>query len=114
MPAKIVATSRSRHKFPVLEGDAALKFLLETGYLYRINLVDLHPVCFRFVLETRADGKVVPQIVDMRGHPEACVFTQEEIAVGRRKLSSFLSNDGVVRAARTRKRRLGYQVQKDR
>ena len=92
---------------------AGIANLKDTGLLYEINRLVLHPlglaltVCWK---ESDADKTIVDVTVMSTEDPEGFVFGDEMHALGKSKLDAYMQREGDAKHA-ARKAALGYLVQ---
>lgn len=89
----------------------AAEFLYNSGLLFEINRLLLHPLGLALQVELDEQGKIKPlrSIQDFRDDPIGLIFPDEAMVAGQEKLASFIQS--VKKPLTIREKMLGYIVQ---
>jgi hypothetical protein len=88
-----------------------LKELVDSGFLFEINRLVLHPMGMAMMVESSQDGTVeFGGILDLRNDPEGFVFAPETFKEGSEKYNKFLCQEGANKL-QARFERLGFIYQ---
>jgi len=89
----------------------AAEFLYNSGLLFEINRLLLHPIGLALQVELDDNGKVRPlrNIQDFRDEPEGLIFPEEAVIAGQEKLATFMQT--VKKPLTIREKMLGFVVQ---
>src|SRR5687767_12208877 len=89
MARRAKSAPRRTKQYPRLEGDAALRCILDAGLLFQFNRTIAHPLGLAAMVE-EGDRGLKFVIVDRREAPETALFTEAELTAGLAKLKAYL------------------------